>query len=1119
MDPPQAAFWVQTPFRHEETADAFGRTPDGRPKATNTTGLTGQLIISFALGLLGFLTFCTLRTRWIVMFAPRTKLRRHTPPILSATFFGWIPQLLRIPEGEMLDIVGLDAVMLLRFFAMAIKLFSACLIPGLLIIWPVNYYSSKDGHDPSEPDEGDGISPFFSLSEPNAGVQGTSLLYFFTQFTFTWVFSILALFTLWKAYEGYVSIRRKFMLQRAKTITNRTVMVVGLPNHLQNDRALATFYESLGAGNVESAHVVRHVRTLKRLIEQRAHALKQLERAYTHYYGNPSKFPGYDPDKILADNEHALTEHAEDMDEHGVATTESTSLLRPAPSGKKRPTTRLGLWGLFGKKVDKIDHCREVFATLDKAVQKTRMSRILATTSVGFVTFEEMHSAQILAQTVNTQETLSCQTSTAPEPRDVYWDNLILPPSELSIRTVVVSTTVFFLIFFWAGPVAVFSSFLNLETLENIIPGISVIAEANPALKSVLQGFLPTAGISIFLAVVPEILEALCKSQGIQSHSAVGRSLYNKYFTFILFNVVLVFTVAGTWIQTINKVYHNLGELTLLLAVSLSRVAPFFVNFLILKGIGMFPIQLLLIGNVFKQSFHGFLSRTPRDYAETRAPPDQNVGVVYANATLAFVIVLIYSCMKPIILLFGLLYFALGYVVYKYQVLYIFFRPNESNGQIWPMVYNRIMVGLLIFQSTMIGLFMLKKSYIFGALLVPLPVGTVWFWAWTTRAYKLTAEYVPLELLRPDGADTHLVSTPSAPEVLPSAVGSATQVPGHVLIDIGENTAAPSTTANGATNGHANGIAVATATAVITPGGNQRLIPRSAVDEDDYQAIPDRYTDYKQPPMTLYPGVLNSGMRQYIDPAISGPLPTLWLPLKKSGKGDDKKPNRDEESRIGGGHDSDSDSDDEHHLHDHIESALQRPPLKLPTKSSDEPQSYEEGDNLVGGGQDEPISAQTNAGASTIDAATSSATAATPTPTPTPATETVTGRGPQTVSKVVSEQTAPATAAGDKSKKDVAATTSTDAPVTTAATEESSVGVAKTNNPAIDGLNEVYYHHPERAPSEAIEEAVADSEASTVPRVRTVQGQGSRADLLQQQTNASSGASPAAPGGSSARAL
>lgn len=56
----------------------FARLLDGKPKATNTTGLTGQIIISVALGLVGFLTFCVLRTRWIVMFAPRTKLRRYT---------------------------------------------------------------------------------------------------------------------------------------------------------------------------------------------------------------------------------------------------------------------------------------------------------------------------------------------------------------------------------------------------------------------------------------------------------------------------------------------------------------------------------------------------------------------------------------------------------------------------------------------------------------------------------------------------------------------------------------------------------------------------------------------------------------------------------------------------------------------------------------------------------------------------------------------------------------------------------------------------------------------------------------------------------------------------------
>ncbi|KAF9935549.1 hypothetical protein BGZ67_003356 [Mortierella alpina] len=967
-------FRVQAPFRFDGPESFQTVAPPGnRKEAENVTGLTTQLVISIALGLAAFLAFCALRTRWVVMFAPRTKLRRKTPPILASTFFGWIPQLMRIPEAEMLECVGLDAVMLLRFFAMASKLFFCCLIPGLLVILPVNRYTNSDklGHSPDHgDDEDDGFWKTSLGWGSRTDAHGTPLLYLFTQFTFTWVFTILTTYSIWHTYEGYIAIRRNFMLKHAKSITNRTVMVIGLPSKLQNDRDLANFYEKLDVGSVEGARVCRHVRTLKRLIEQRAHALRNLERAYVEYYGNPSTVPGYDPDKIEAESDHELADPRTMAEDHEGAD-EGTSLLRK--KAKKRPTTRLGFMGIFGKKVDKIDHCREIFATLDKAVRKMRMSRIFAPSSIGFVTFKDMHSAQILAQTVNTQQTLSCITSLAPEPRDVFWDNLNLPPSELGVRSVVVNTTVFFLVFFWSGPIGIFSSFLNLKTLEKLLPGVTKIAEASPILKDLIQGFLPTLGVSIFLAVVPKILKALCVRQGIQSHSAVARSLYHKYFYFILVNVVLLFTVIGTWAQAFDKIYHNLGELALLLAMSLPRVAPFFVNFVILKGIGMFPLQLLQFGDVIEQTFRGTLSKTPRDYAEARAPPELHDGVVYANATLSFVIVLIYSCIKPLILVFGSVYFAIGYVVYKYQLLYVFFHPYESGGLTWPMVYNRITLGLVIFQLTMLGLFMLKQSYLLGALLAPLPIGTAWFWYWTTTSYKSTAKFVPLELLQPDEIERQMRSFDNErllaqqeqteqdiPGVSAAAVGPPTQVPGHVLINVDQNAgraARPSVTSG---NGVTKDIAVATATAVITPGGTQRPIPKSTVEEDDYQAIPDRYTDYRQPPMTLFVGVLNSGMRHYNHPAIAGPLPTLWLPLKK-GAGDSKKPQRhDEESRIGGRHGSGSDSEDEHHTHEHIEAALARPPLMLPSQSSDEPQSYEQGDNLVGGGQDEDLSKPAN---------------------------------------------------------------------------------------------------------------------------------------------------------------
>ncbi|KAF9945796.1 hypothetical protein BGZ72_000959 [Mortierella alpina] len=1123
MDQVHSLFRVQAPFRPDGLESFQAVAPPGnRKEAENVTGLTTQLVISIALGLGALLAFCALRTRWVVMFAPRTKLRRKTPPILSSTFFGWIPQLMRIPEAEMLECVGLDAVMLLRFFAMASKLFFCCLIPGLLVILPVNRYTHSDKLDQSpDHDDDDDDGNWLSSLGWGSGTDshGTPLLYLFTQFTFTWVFSILTIYTIWHTYEGYIVIRRKFMLKRAKSITNRTVMVIGLPSTLQNDRELATFYESLGVGSVESAHVCRHVRTLKRLIEQRAHALRNLERVYVEYYGNPSGVPGYDPNKIEAETDHDLADPQVIAEDHDGAD-EGTSLLRK--QAKKRPTTRLGFMGIFGKKVDKIDHCREIFATLDKAVQKMRMSRIFATSTIGFVTFEEMHSAQILAQTVNTQQTLSCITSLAPEPRDVFWNNLNLPPSELNVRSVVVNTTVFFLVFFWSGPIGIFSSFLNLKTLEKLIPGITQIAEASPILKDLIQGFLPTLGVTIFLAVVPKILEALCVRQGIQSHSAVARSLYHKYFYFILFNVVLLFTVIGTWAQAFDRVYHNLGELALLLAMSLPRVAPFFVNYLILKGIGMFPLQLLQIGDVIEQTFRGTLSKTPRDYAEARAPPEMHQGVVYANATLSFVIVLIYSCIKPLILVFGSVYFALGYVVYKYQLLYVFFHPYESGGLTWPMVYNRITLGLVIFQLTMLGLFMLKQSYLLGALLAPLPIGTAWFWYWTTTSYKSTAKFVPLELLRPDEIERQMQTFESEDllerqqqmeqedpsGVSAAAIGPPTQVPGHVLINVDQNAGkiAKPRGANG--NGVAKDIAVATATAVITPGGTQRPIPKSMVEEDDYQAIPDRYTDYRQPPMTLFVGVLNSSMRHYNHPAIAGPLPTLWLPLKK-GASDGKKAKRhDEESRIGGGRGSESDSDDEHHTHEHIEAALARPPLMLPSQSSDEPQSYEEGDNLVGGGQDDDLSKPATAISSSEAAAPSASEATSVTQRP---------RGPQSLPQGSASAGSLSSAAPKvDGLPSSAQQSSTDTTATIAQDAESSAP-AKKSNPAVEGITEVYYHHPEKQAAASSEGALVDTasgmnEASTAdvsrPNVRTVQGQGSNASLLRQSNSATATPGP-----------
>jgi len=91
------------------------------------------------------------------------------------------------------------------------------------------------------------------------------------------------------------------------------------------------------------------------------------------------------------------------------------------------------------------------------------------------------------------------------------------------------------------------------------------------------------------------------------------------------------------------------------------------------------PIQLLQIGPVIVQLFRRwFLCKTPRDYAEILAPTMYNYGWGYPMPVFIFIVVLIYSTMSPLILVFGTIYFALSYLVLKYQLLYGLYYQHFS---------------------------------------------------------------------------------------------------------------------------------------------------------------------------------------------------------------------------------------------------------------------------------------------------------------------------------------------------------------------------------------------------------------------------------------------------------
>ncbi|KAK2460006.1 hypothetical protein APHAL10511_008012 [Amanita phalloides] len=841
---------------------AFGddnhNLPPGTPPMQKFEGpwFTTQLTISATIGITSFLLFSYCRTRWPLSFAPRTKLKGFSPHEAHShqAFFGWLMPTIRTSEFTVLQIVGLDAAVLLNFYKMSFYLFSVCSLFAVTILMPLNWKHNKLLEDEwSGGDEDDWPSlqalPMLSLftfskqsisnsTSPNKlgnhtdihfpGKDWLDLIsdadsYLTMHLVFTYLFTILALYFLYQNYRRFIRTRQLFSLELVHSVPARTILVTDLPLHLQGERPLAEYFENMGLA-VESVNVCREVGSLKELLDMRTVALLELERAWVKYVGNPSTVEEYNPE------EASLT----------ALDTESGSNL--AQQGhfviphRRRPTMRPHL---FKPKVDALEYLEAQFKLADEQVRKRRKSGRYKATQSAFVTFEKMSSAQIAVQVVHAASPSQLTSHLAPEPRDIVWTNMSLSTVNLRVRDLFVLSLMGLLFFFWVFPITGLASLLSYKEIKKAMPWLGEMIDANDRVRVIVQNSLPSMAMILLNALLPFILEALTYIQGYKARSWIEYSLLKKYFLFLLVNVVFIFLLASTYWQLVRDLANSPAKVPEKLATALQtgRARHFFLSYVILQGLGITPLQLLNLGIVIPRAFMRiFVTRTPRDFAELNAPPMINYGVVYPQAILMFVITLLYSVVQPLIVVFGAIYFGINYIVYKYKLLFVFYKPYESQGQAWPITFMRCIWGVIIYLLFMIGIFTLRQSYILSSLLAPLLFGTmVWTW-YVERAFRPLNQYVSLSSVFEVERGADIAEVMMLRE-------------GHPVT-----------------------------------WSQSHLSRRRYAQNDDtlYVAPEDERTDYSQPPMAnWYSGVLNTGKKRYGHPALNGVLPEPWLPLKK----------------------------------------------------------------------------------------------------------------------------------------------------------------------------------------------------------------------------------------------
>jgi len=90
-----------------------------------------------------------------------------------------------------------------------------------------------------------------------------------------------------------------------------------------------------------------------------------------------------------------------------------------------------------------------------------------------FVSFKSRWGAAVCAQTQQTRNPTIWLTEWAPEPRDVYWQNLAVPYVSLTVRRLIIAVAFFFLTFFFMIPIAIVQGLASLDGIRKAAPWLN----------------------------------------------------------------------------------------------------------------------------------------------------------------------------------------------------------------------------------------------------------------------------------------------------------------------------------------------------------------------------------------------------------------------------------------------------------------------------------------------------------------------------------------------------------------------------------------------------------------------------------------------------------------------
>ncbi|KAJ5167978.1 uncharacterized protein N7482_003572 [Penicillium canariense] len=665
---------------------------------------------SIGISLILAVLFSLFRPRHSLVYAPKVKHadHKHAPPPVGKGFFSWIKPVINTREPQLIETVGLDAAIFLRFTKMCRNIFILFSIIGCLIMIPVNITQSNTAYSSA--------LTTFSKMTPLSVFNQTAI---WSQVVCAWCFDIILAFFLWRNYKAVRNLRRQYFQssEYQRSLHARTLMVTDIPPSDRSDEGILRITDEVNpTAALPRAAIGRNVRDLPIIIKEHEENVRQLESVLAKYLKRPDHLPSKRP-----------------------------TMRPPRSQRSKHPNGR----------VDAIDYLTVRIRVLEEEIKHGRASIDRRNAMpYGFASWENIEHAHAVAWSVRKKHPKGTTVVLAPRPSDLIWENLPLSKQARKWKRFLNIIWVTALTLVWIVPNALIAVFLsNLSNLGLVWRKFQTSLSANPNVWAAVQGIASPAITSLVYLVLPIIFRRLAIQSGSKTKTSRERHVLGQLYAFFIFNNLIVFSLfsaAWTFVSAVidkskedEDAWQAIVDSQLYdkLMSALCNVSPFWVTYLLQRNLGATIDLVQMISLAWVWFAKTFLSPTPRQSIEWTAPPSFDYASYYNYFLFYATVAFCFATLQPIVLPVTALYFGVDAMLKKYLLMYVFVTKNESAGAFWRVLFNRLVFASILANVIVALVAKVRGTWTMVFCIMPLPFLMLGFKFYCMRTFDSDIEY------------------------------------------------------------------------------------------------------------------------------------------------------------------------------------------------------------------------------------------------------------------------------------------------------------------------------------------------------------------------------------------